>query len=401
MIYYLAFAISIAASWFYQRYSDQYGAEPLIIDSEDRKHINLNKAKVILSLFISAFPLFFLSAVRYGIGTDYFYTYTPEFYRVAEGQKSYYEPGFWLINKIISLFTTNAQWVFIITSALFIGLLFYVLVKMCRNIPMALLLFFLSYNYYISLNNIRQSLASVILLVGIYFLTRKKVPAAFLCLACAVSIHRVSALYIFLIIPCLVEIPAYISLLFCLVFAVFARYLAQPIMTILSTMIPRLALYSQDASLVKYNLASIPRRFILVNIIIMLLAAYRDFQYSPLYDRFITRKAVKKIPEKPHGVIYYKTVHTHSLEWQITKTLQVLLLCVCFLDGRIPATYRIVRIFAFPQFLLLVNSVKSHHNKKKRYLLYMILICLLLTLYVKNCIDGVEEVFPYQWIFGR
>ena len=401
MIYYLAFVISIAAAWFYQKYAEQYKSEPLIIDAGSKKRINRNKAKVILSLLISAFPLFFLSAFRYGIGTDYFYTYTPEFHRIAEGQESYYEPGFWLINKIISLFTTNAQWVFIVTSVLFIGLLYYVLIKMCRNISMALLQFFLSFNYYISLNNVRQSLASVILLAGIYFLTKKKVPAAFICFACAVSIHRVSAIYILLLIPCLFEIPAYISLVFCFVFAVLARFLAQPLLTVLSTFIPRLVLYSQAGYLAKYNQAGIPRRFIIVNLIIMLLAAYKDFQHSPLRDRLLARQRKSNAGRKQYGVKYYLSRTSGSLEWQITKMLQVLLLCSCFLDGRIPAAYRVVRIFAFPQFLMLVNSVERHKNRKKRLLLYALLVLMFMTLFIKNRIDGVEEVFPYQWIFGQ
>lgn len=401
MIYYLAFAISIAAACVYQKFAEQYGNEPLIIDSHNQKQINTNKAIVILSLFISAFPLFFLSAFRYGIGTDYFYTYTPEFYNVANGEESYYEVGFWLLNKIISLFTTNSQWVFIITSALFIGILYYVLKKMCRNIPMALLLFFLSYNYFISLNNVRQSLASVILLLGIYFLSRKKPWIALICLACAISIHRVSAVYILLLIPCLIEVPAYISLILCLIFAILARFLAQPIMTALSAIIPRLALYTQAGYLAKYNQASIPRRFIIVNLMIMLAMAYRDFQNSPLYDKYVTGK-IKTISKKSlFGIKYYRSKKDISLEWQITKALQMFLLWVCFLDGRIPATYRIARIFSFPQFLLLVDSIEMHTNRKKRLLLYIIVVIFMLSLYIKNRIDGVEEVFPYQWIFGQ
>ena len=401
MIYYLVFTISIAASWLYQRYSGQYGQETLIIETGARKQTDQNKIKAILSLWISALPLFFLSAFRYGIGTDYFYTYTPEFYNIAEGRESYYEPGFWLLNKVISLFTADSQWVFIITSALFIGLLYFVLIKMSRNIPIALLLFFLSYNYYISLNNVRQSLASVILLVGIYFLIRKKAVASFICLACAVLIHRVSVLYILLLIPCIIEIPAYASLAFCAVFAILARWLAGPIMAFVSTFIPRLALYSQAGYLTKYNQESIPRRFIVVNIIIMLLAAYHDFHHSALYGRLFAQASEEKKDKKQFGIMYYRSQRDAALSWQITKALQVLLLCVCCLDGRIPAAYRVVRIFAFPQFLLLSNSIEMHRNKHERRLLYALFVLMMLSLYIKNYMDGVEEVFPYQWVFGR
>lgn len=51
------------------------------------------------------FPLL-VSSLRYGLGTDYSYTYIPQFNSIARGDRGYYEIGFYLLNKIVSFLPT-------------------------------------------------------------------------------------------------------------------------------------------------------------------------------------------------------------------------------------------------------------------------------------------------------
>ena len=44
---------------------------------------------------------------------------------------------------------------------------------------------------------------------------------------------------------------------------------------------------------------------------------------------------------------------------------QCALLCVCALDGIVPAAYRVVRIFSFAQFILIPNAIRKYVNNKK------------------------------------
>ena len=58
----------------------------------------------ILFLILAILPLSLVSSLRWGIGTDYFYTYYPDFYRIIVGFKPYKEMPFIWLNLLISYF---------------------------------------------------------------------------------------------------------------------------------------------------------------------------------------------------------------------------------------------------------------------------------------------------------
>ncbi|MBT8949919.1 EpsG family protein, partial [Lactobacillus delbrueckii subsp. bulgaricus] len=70
---------------------------------------------------------------------------------------------------------------------------------------MSILLFYLTYTYFVSINNIRQALASAILLPALYFLVRKKKIAFVLLTILAGTMHQ--SAYYFLIMAVLDLLP--------------------------------------------------------------------------------------------------------------------------------------------------------------------------------------------------
>ena len=100
-------------------------------------------------LYLSALPLFLISALRFGIGTDYFYTYYPGFRVIANGGHMHFELLFHWLVKFIAIFTHDPQWLFVVTSFLFIFIVYNNIYRISKNIPMALVVFFLSYVYFI------------------------------------------------------------------------------------------------------------------------------------------------------------------------------------------------------------------------------------------------------------
>ena len=72
-------------------------------------------------VFFSVLPLSLISGLRKGIGTDYYFTYYRAFYSILAGDIFYKrEPLFNYLNQFIQLFTTDAQWLFVITSFIFV-----------------------------------------------------------------------------------------------------------------------------------------------------------------------------------------------------------------------------------------------------------------------------------------
>lgn len=120
--------------------------------------------RYILWFLLALFPLFFISAVRYDVGTDYFYTYIPHFYEIVNGGDPYSEWGFTWLNKIIAFFTHNAQGVIVVTSFIYVFIAVRTVIH-CSEMPaLSVVVLFLSCIYFIELNNIRQGIAAIIIL---------------------------------------------------------------------------------------------------------------------------------------------------------------------------------------------------------------------------------------------
>lgn len=76
MVYIIVMLFSICGALLYTRVSKR---GTVYIWGSRRFEIRYQK---VFAWFCVFFPLFFVSAVRYGVGTDYFYTYTPIYNRI-------------------------------------------------------------------------------------------------------------------------------------------------------------------------------------------------------------------------------------------------------------------------------------------------------------------------------
>lgn len=172
LVYLTAFALtwifaSLAARYYkrYRKVCVLYGTKGGGI-SLDRIRLSLFTCQTKYNiLFVLAFlPLFFVSAVRYDVGTDYFYTYIPNFYKILGGDTHIYsEYGFILLNIFIQYFTRNAQWLIVVTSFIYSFVLVRTIVKYSDNTAISIMVLFFSCLYFASLNNVRQAIASVII----------------------------------------------------------------------------------------------------------------------------------------------------------------------------------------------------------------------------------------------
>ena len=134
-----------------------------------------------------------LSAVRYDVGFDYANIYVPLYFQLFRGDvsvwNSVHEPGFVLLEKALQLISSNYQILFVVTSALICGLLFFFYWKNTYDLSLAIILFVLLGQYYSSMNFIRQTLAAVIALFAIPFLCRRKVWRYLLLILLASTFH--------------------------------------------------------------------------------------------------------------------------------------------------------------------------------------------------------------------
>ena len=148
---------------------------------------------------LSFIPPFLVSGLRsFNIGTDTSATYL-NIYKLALYSKSLTqirETGYFLLNKIAILFFNNYTGVLIITSLIMCGFAYYGIFKLSKYPVMSVILFFITNVYFISMNMVRQSIATAIFVFAIQYIKNKKPIRYFLCILIASSIHVTALLYI-------------------------------------------------------------------------------------------------------------------------------------------------------------------------------------------------------------
>ena len=173
VVYLVAFALTILfiqrATFYYNKISKLKREKNLTESNANEiiytdKQARNDKLRYYILFVLALFPLFFVAAVRYDVGTDFFYTYVPNFYKILNGEMPYSELGFNVLNKFIQLFTSNPQWLFVVTAFIFTFVLLQTIIKYSENVSLSVIVVLLSCIFFVFLNNMRQSIAVVFFL---------------------------------------------------------------------------------------------------------------------------------------------------------------------------------------------------------------------------------------------
>lgn len=207
IVYILGFVLTAFFAYYAHRYYLSF-CEKKIKYKEHTCSLNVlksTKRKYILFLLIAILPLGLISGLRYGVGTDYFYTYSPNFYKILNGESPYSEIGFNLLNRFLQLFTHKDTILFLFTGILFSFLLVKTIVKYSNNIILSFVVALISCIYFISLNNVRQSIASVIMLASFPYFVKKETWKVVLCTILGIVFHYISFIILITYIICNVK----------------------------------------------------------------------------------------------------------------------------------------------------------------------------------------------------
>jgi hypothetical protein len=157
-----------------------------------------------LGLVLSFSILFLISALRYGIGTDYQYRHVPAFARMNQGIYGEYraEPIFVWLNRAVGWFTDDAQWLIVLMAFLTLLLIYRFILRMSLNPALSVFLFVFGGSYLEAFNLMQQGLAIAIVLNTIELALRRKRLAFVLLTFVAVGVHS-SAIAWFFVWPIL------------------------------------------------------------------------------------------------------------------------------------------------------------------------------------------------------
>lgn len=346
------------------------------------RFLNRGKVHEVVFLFLTMLPLILISALRYGIGTDYF-TYISDFSILSQGINKYgysgkYEWGYFILNWLVGSFTSDGQAIIAVVSIIFLTAVFWSIYKISKDMRMSFLIFILSFVYFISLNNARQSLASAFALIGIVELISGNKKWYFIWTILAGLIHQAALISFALFFFTCVDTPAILLLLINVVWVIVYHYFVPFVLNTLiafQSLFPALNRINFYLNYNIYTERTVGKSTILFNYMLLLVIVLIE--------------------------CIYQNKETHDTEWKIIKYNQFLLLFVFSLDGALPAIYRIARLFSFAHFIYIPNALARIKSKKDRWLIYTVLITALLVLFCINVVKGAEQVIPYQSIWTR
>ena len=328
--------------------------------------INISKSDI--KIFLSMIPPFAVSALRYGIGTDYFWTYVPLFQLLKNGGESEtFEIIFYSAVKGLVKITDNYQWLFVITSFIFCYFVFKAIYYESEKINYSVLLFYITTVFFISMNNIRQSLASALILYGLRFLKEDNIKKYIAVIIIASLVHQSMIVALIFIFVKKINIKKEVLLILSIFFYVFRNNIFQ----ILRLIIIRIPKFEKYFVFNVFTSKTIPTSIIIINIMLVIIA---------------------------FGIEMSNTGISKEFYFVLFKWNQLIILTCCMLDGLVPAAYRILNIFTFLQVILVPNTIECIEKKKYKNYIYIIVMGIFSIYCIRAVLSGADGIWPYHSI---
>lgn len=334
----------------------------LVVPIKNEKKTGFAKICYALSFLISFLP----AGLRYGIGTDYFYTYVPYFYWIGTGKREYDEIGFNFLNKIIYDLTGDYRWLFFVASFIFLFFIYKAIWDNSENIFQSVLLIFIGQSYFYSMNLVRQALAIAIILYSYKFLKKKEIIKTLICIIIASFFHNSALIMIPILGISLLKISNNKK-----IGAIFLLLCFQPVFAKIALFIME---YTKYGWYYKEGLFTEEISVLLLfqNIIILIL----DLYYQKIYKNKITK------------------------EYKILSNINFIGTCTMVLSYNVPLIFRLVRYCNIFQILFIPKLLNLSENKvNKKVFEICILVFFLVCMIYQIIICGGEGVMPYKSIF--
>lgn len=315
----------------------------------------------------SALAFILLTGFRYGIGQDYFYTYVPYFERVRLGLGDQgMEVGFFLLNWLVSRFTSDPTPVFVFCSVLFFGFSYASIMRESSHPVMSIFLLFGMSYLFIFMNAMRQMTAVAILLFAMRYIERRQIVqfAAFVALA---STFHASSI-IFVVAYWLPRLRVNVPLLLALTLGFLG--FREPIADLANTIISQTPYAGYSGSV--FDDGETGYVVIAMNIVVLLFSA---------------------IAPRLNGVEY-------SDRYSLLLWCQLVCVLVAILSGLIPLSQRIRWVFSLPSIVLLPLAIDSIKDARLRFLSQACVVVLYVA-YIEITIGlwNGNNVVPYQCVF--
>lgn len=321
-----------------------------------------------LAVFCASLPPMFISAVRYYVGTDYLTTYYSGFYRILEGSVvDGFEVGYYYLNRLIQLFTTNAFWLFSITSVLIVGITYKAIADISVDVPLSIILFLVTRYYFIGMNGIRQFIGLAIFAYSLKYIFERDITKFGLCVFAACMFHY----------SCVLFVPVY-----------FAAKLKLSKTRIIILILASLTVFSIGVPLILRAMAGTKYGLLAM-------------KYDTAGIKFTIFTIVLNAALFFIGYVNYKKCN-NDLKYCTCLNLQFIALLTSFGLRSIPLMERVYWIYSFPVIITFPYLLYCFRGSGIRNIVkWGVILVFSIYMFYDICILEDHEVLPYQWILGK
>ena len=346
----------------------------LFVAYKGKKYIfrTTNNKTIHLYNWIAMLPFWFVTCFRYQVGTDY-KTYI-ELYATIIPNGSYESDFlFSLLVKFCVNFFNNKHLIIVFIGTLTIFLIGRFIQKNTENMVLSIILLFFTGTFSISLNLMKQMLATAIWLNSLQYIKERKFVKYMFLVLVAAGFHRIAFLYTFLYF--FYEKPIPIKKSFP-IFMAFIYIFNNQIRSIIITVTKWLDFYYGYF----YNLYDKRQgsgALLVINIFAFIII-FKCFQNSQEKGIYLEKKFN----------FYYN--------------IQFLCLFFCVLMSILPNGERIVYLLLPMQIVSIPSALQSIEKKKARYIMIVVSIAVYSMFFIELfIIKNMGATFPYRFIFSK
>lgn len=351
----------------------------------EKLKIVIGRKKYEIAWLICMLPPFFVSALRYNVGRDY-YTYTVQYFnKVGLGSRKL-EPLFSLLIDLCHAVLKDPQSLIILMAVFFCAIVFRCIYMDSNNILLSVILFFVTGTYYFSLSMMRQMVTFALFLFSLrFFINRKYVVVT-----------------ISLIMGTLIHSTGYIYILFYFVMLLIKYYYK-------SLDANKLRLISLIMLMVGFVFSNVVREQIIK--LLDIFGSYYSKYFNSIHDYkngSITYLALGCIPyaialssKRPKNTIDIYELNKYDTYFWATwmGALLSILLPIIPNGERMVFMFMPVSILSIPYFYDCINF-RIYKNLKFYYILFCIITITLISIRFFLVEDSLY-LLPYQWIWQK
>lgn len=362
LVYIMAFFSTLLFSYLFMH---ERKSRLVNVDRSSYLEFTTRKIKYIRSyvgiLFVCFVPIIIM-AIRYNVGTDYAGTYTIDFYLIKNGFNTRNEPLSSLLYWISAQFCETPQLFFALSSVICVYLVYIGIFRTSVNPVQSIVLYFITYQYFTSMNGVRQMMATSIVFLGLNILLEKRYKKFAIVVCVAGLVHYAAFIYI-LLIPLMLFNLDFKKSFVSLMILIGGIYLFKEQLYALIELTPYSHYLVSSYSEYKTSLL-----FIVVNILVYFIM----------------------------GLFQIK--HTR---YRLLMNIQMVIIVTCMIQEVIPLAGRIVQLFSFYRILIIPEVAIAIDNGKDRQLFnwgiygFYVLYC------IYGLLTGWDSLLPYQTIFTK